>query len=67
MQFAAEVNWLADHVRWEMEEDLARVLGDAPAHTLAQGLRAMGDAVRRFIGLVPGARPPAPPAAGGGQ
>ncbi len=67
VQFAAEVNWLADHVRWDIEEDLARVLGDAPAHTLAQGLRAMGEAVRRLIGLVPGGRPPAPPAAGGGQ
>jgi hypothetical protein len=21
VQFAAEVNWLADHVRWDVEED----------------------------------------------
>ena len=36
VQLAAEVNWLADHVRWDMEEDLARIVGDVPAHTLGQ-------------------------------
>ena len=25
VQLAAEVNWLADHVRWDVEEDLARL------------------------------------------
>ncbi len=35
VQFTAEVNWLVDHVRWDAEEDLARLIGDAPAHTLA--------------------------------
>lgn len=34
VQLAAEVNWLADHVRWDIEEDLSRILGDAPAHAL---------------------------------
>ena len=29
VQLAAEVNWLIDHVRWEPEEDLARLIGDA--------------------------------------
>ena len=32
VQLAAEVNWLVDHVRWDVEEDLARIIGDAPAH-----------------------------------
>jgi len=32
VQLAAEINWLVDHVRWDMEEDLSRLLGDAPAH-----------------------------------
>jgi ubiquinone biosynthesis accessory factor UbiJ len=32
VQLAAEMNWLADHVRWDIEEDLSRILGDAPAH-----------------------------------
>ena len=50
VQLAAEVNWLADHVRWDLEEDLARVIGDAPAHTLGQVARRMADAVRGVTG-----------------
>ena len=49
VQLAAEVNWLIDHVRWDAEEDLARLVGDAPAHTLAQlGRQAMA-AIRGFM------------------
>jgi ubiquinone biosynthesis accessory factor UbiJ len=47
VQLAAEVGWLSQHVRWDIEDDLARVLGDAAAATvmqlgraLAQGLKA---------------------------
>ena len=50
MQLAAEVNWLVDHVRWDVEDDLARVIGDVPAHTIANGARRVVDgaaAVRR--------------------
>ncbi len=49
VQFAAEINWLVDHVRWEMEEDLARVVGDAAAYTLAQAGQAVVKALRQFI------------------
>ncbi|NBO03125.1 MAG: hypothetical protein EBV16_02915, partial [Betaproteobacteria bacterium] len=48
VQLAAEVNWLIDHVRWDPEEDLARLIGDAPAHTLAQTARRVVDALRQF-------------------
>lgn len=50
VQLAADVNWLVDHVRWDIEEDLARVIGDAPAHTLGQIGRAMKHALRQFLG-----------------
>jgi len=50
VQLAAEVNWLVDHVRWDIEEDLARVLGDASAHTLSQAARNMAAALRQFLG-----------------
>ena len=50
VQLAAELNWLVDHVRWDMEEDLARVMGDAPAHTLAQTARSMTASLRQFLG-----------------
>lgn len=49
VQLAAEVNWLADHVRWDAEEDLSRIVGDAPAHMMVQGAQAMAKALRQFV------------------
>ena len=49
VQLAAEVNWLADHVRWDAEEDLSRIVGDAPAHMLAQSATSMVTALRQFV------------------
>lgn len=49
VQLAAEVNWLMDNVRWDAEEDLARLVGDAPAHTLAAFGRQALTAIRRFV------------------
>ena len=73
VQLAAEVQWLVDHVRWDIEEDLSRIIGDAPAHAAGQVLRRMGEAVRQFAGRAapaPGtpvapAATPAPGQAGG--
>ena len=48
VQLAAEINWLADHVRWDLEEDLARILGDVPAHLLAQAAVASVAVLRSF-------------------
>jgi ubiquinone biosynthesis accessory factor UbiJ len=48
VQFAAEINWLVEHVRWDLEEDLARVLGDAPAHAMGEAGRRMVQALRQF-------------------
>lgn len=50
VQLAAEVNWLVDHVRWDIEEDLARVMGDAPAHGLGQAARSLAQALKKFVG-----------------
>ncbi len=49
VQLAAEVNWLIDHVRWDPEEDLARVVGDAPAHSLVQTVQRAVEALRNFV------------------
>lgn len=72
VQLAAEVQWLVDHVRWDVEEDLARIFGDAPAHAMATAARRMAEAVRHFVGRAPGAArgagnggPTAPGQAGG--
>ncbi|MDO8777709.1 MAG: hypothetical protein Q7K57_55140 [Burkholderiaceae bacterium] len=49
VQLAAEVNWLADHLRWDVEEDLSRVIGDVPAHALAGVARQLTGALRTFL------------------
>ncbi len=51
VQLAAEVNWLVEHVRWDVEEDLARIVGDVPAHAMGQVARRFGDALRQFGGI----------------
>src|SRR3954471_305802 len=57
VQLAAEVQWLVDHVRWDLEEDLARIIGDAPAHAMGSMARRMADAVRQFAGRGPAGSP----------
>ena len=52
VQLAAEVNWLVDHVRWDLEEDLARIVGDGPAHAIGEVARGMASAVRKFVASV---------------
>jgi ubiquinone biosynthesis accessory factor UbiJ len=49
VMLAAEVNWLVDHVRWDVEEDLSRIVGDVPAHGLMQVVRGLGDTLKKFI------------------
>ena len=53
VQLAAEVNWLADHVKWDIEDDISLVIGDVPAHTLVQAVRQAVDALRQFVGSKP--------------
>ena len=59
VQLAAEVNWLIDNVRWDAEEDLARLVGDAPAHTLAQLGRQALAAIKGFVASKASAGSPA--------
>ena len=49
VQLAAEVNWLVDHVRWDAEEDLSRVIGDAPAHALGRAARSAVQAMQKYV------------------
>ena len=49
VQLAAEVNWLIDHVRWDLEEDLSRLLGDARAHVVMGVARQMAQALRQWM------------------
>jgi ubiquinone biosynthesis protein UbiJ len=51
-RLAQEVLHLARHLRWDYEEELSGIVGDAPAHALAQGLRGFfswqAEAARRL-------------------
>ncbi|MGE0097079.1 MAG: SCP2 domain-containing protein [Hydrogenophaga sp.] len=61
VQLAAEVAWLVDNVRWDLEEDLSRVLGDATAHTLSRFARSAAQAVKSFVDRLPEGFPPRSP------
>ena len=56
VQLAAEVAWLVDNLRWDLEEDLSRLMGDAAAHGLIGAMEAAIRAVRSFsVRVQPGA------------
>ena len=50
VQLTADLQWLADNVRWDAEEDLARLIGDVPAHTLTAMAQRGAQALRQFVG-----------------
>jgi len=57
VRLASEVMFLARHLRWDPEEDLAKLIGDAPAHRLASLAKEIAawhaDAARRLAeGLI---------------
>ena len=53
VQLAAELGWLAENLRWDVEEDLSRVLGDIPAHALADAGRRMLAGLKQFMASGP--------------
>lgn len=60
VQLAAEIGWLVDHVRWDLEEDLSRLIGDGLAHTLGEVARKAVATLREFAqGRKPDAARPA--------
>lgn len=68
VQLAAELGWLADNLRWDVEEDLSRLIGDVPAHTLATAARRTLAGLRQLLAPVPpvpaSASPPVPTGTG---
>lgn len=53
VQLAAEVAWLVDNLRWDVEEDLSRIVGDAAAHTLVRFASSAAEAVKGFVSRGP--------------
>ncbi|MGF6966166.1 ubiquinone biosynthesis protein UbiJ [Paraburkholderia sp. WC7.3g] len=46
-EFATVIAKLAEHLRWEPEEDLAKLIGDGPAWRIASLVRSVGEQVQR--------------------
>lgn len=46
---ASEINWLVDHVRWDVEEDLSRIVGDAAAHKMVSLGNRVIQALTEFV------------------
>ncbi|MGH6640378.1 MAG: ubiquinone biosynthesis accessory factor UbiJ [Polaromonas sp.] len=53
VQLAAELGWLAENLRWDAEEDLSRLLGDVPAHALADAGRRLLTGLQQFLAQGP--------------
>jgi ubiquinone biosynthesis protein UbiJ len=53
VQLAAEIGWLAENLRWDAEEDLSRLIGDAPAHALADAGRRLASSLKQFFAKGP--------------
>ena len=53
VQLAAEIGWLAENLRWDAEEDLSRLIGDAPAHALADAGRRLVLGLKQFLAKGP--------------
>ena len=52
VQLAAEVNWLIDHVRWDVESDLSRLFGDEIARFLVLAGKQCSSALKDFVNTV---------------
>ncbi|MEY4752864.1 MAG: hypothetical protein RJA44_539 [Pseudomonadota bacterium] len=48
-EFAAQIGWLAENLRWDIEDDLARVVGDVPARQLTRLGELFVSTLRRLL------------------
>ena len=53
VQLAAELGWLAENLRWDAEEDLSRLIGDAPAHAIGAAGRRLLAGLKQFLARTP--------------
>jgi len=63
--FAADLSWLVDNLRWDYEDDLARVIGAAPARELARLAAGAATGLRELVQAVGARAAPRRPGAGG--
>jgi ubiquinone biosynthesis protein UbiJ len=65
--FAADLNWLADNLRWDYEDDLARVVGPVPARELARLASGATRGLRELVRSLGARAAPNTPGAGAGS
>lgn len=53
VQLAAELGWLAENLRWDVEEDLSRLVGDIPAHAIGEAGRKIVTGLKQFLARNP--------------
>jgi ubiquinone biosynthesis accessory factor UbiJ len=53
VQLAADLGWLAENLRWDAEEDLSRLIGDVPAHAVADVGRRLLTGLKQFLAKSP--------------
>ena len=49
---AADVAWLVDNLRWDVQDDLARVVGDGAAAAIGQFAAAASSSLRAALGVL---------------
>lgn len=57
--FAGEINWLMENLRWDVEDELAGLIGPAPAHQLARWGGAVAQALAALARTASSFRKPA--------
>jgi ubiquinone biosynthesis accessory factor UbiJ len=53
-RFAAELSWLMDNLRWDVQDDLARLVGEAPAHEIARVGQLLAGGLRETLRMLAG-------------
>ena len=53
-RLAGDVNWLIENLRWDLADDVQRLLGPGPAQLLAQALPAIRQALSQLAPLATG-------------
>jgi ubiquinone biosynthesis accessory factor UbiJ len=54
--FATDLNWLLDNLRWEVQDDLARFFGPAPAREIARVGGGIANGLRELVRKLGGLR-----------
>jgi len=52
--FATDLNWLFDNLRWDVQDDLGRIVGQAPAREIARMAAAIAAGMREAAKAVSG-------------